>query len=39
MSKIHKFRPFPTTVGTVNHRWKNYTKDMNKFLEHLYIKV
>ena len=25
MSKIHKFRPFPTTVGMVNHMQKNYT--------------
>ena len=39
MSKIHKFRPFPTTVDMVNYMRKNYTRVMNKFLEHLYIKV
>ena len=38
MSKIHKFRPFSTTVGMLNHMWKNYTRVMNKFLKHLYIK-
>ena len=39
MSKIHKFRPFPTTVGMIYHIQKNYTREMNKILEHLYIKV
>ena len=39
MEKIHKFRPVLTTVGMVNHMQKNYTIVMNKFLDHLYIKI
>ena len=32
VTKYTKFRPFPTTVGTVNHMRKNYTKDNEQIL-------